>query len=148
MTVECIVGKLAYLMGKGYRGESLKTRFEKPIRGEMTSTEDIHGRVVEFRSEQSAIPHTREGTFPKRIKALLEMEPNASSTSLKSNSSNSASLRSFEETPKKISWRASRREFEDGSNSERTDNDEVGDGTNEDEMGTVCKLSDEMQGEF
>lgn len=37
MTIECIVGKLMYLLGKGYRKQKLKYYMESNIRGELTS---------------------------------------------------------------------------------------------------------------
>ena len=40
MTVEAVVTKLSYLMGKGLRGNKLKRQFETNLRGELTPFED------------------------------------------------------------------------------------------------------------
>mmetsp|Transcript_65828 Transcript_65828/g.104849 ORF Transcript_65828/g.104849 Transcript_65828/m.104849 type:complete len:596 (-) Transcript_65828:32-1819(-) len=47
MTIECCVAKLAYLMGKGYRGKELKEQFETNLRGELTEMQEKKRRVVQ-----------------------------------------------------------------------------------------------------
>jgi len=46
MTVEATVTKLAYLMGKGLRGQELKKQFTINLRGEQTPLAEIENRVV------------------------------------------------------------------------------------------------------
>eukprot|EP00461_Guttulinopsis_vulgaris_P008319 UN08370 len=41
MTIEACTAKLAYLMGRGLRGKSLKLAMESPLRGELTPKESI-----------------------------------------------------------------------------------------------------------
>merc|ERR1719474_2368697 len=47
MTTECCVAKLAYLMGRGYRGKQLKEQFVTDLRGELTTQSDRKRRVVQ-----------------------------------------------------------------------------------------------------
>ena len=47
MTVECCAAKLAYLMGKGYRGKQLKELYETNLRGELTEVSEYKRRVVQ-----------------------------------------------------------------------------------------------------
>jgi L-asparaginase len=55
MTVEACVSKLAYLMGKGFRGKALKDKMETDLRGELSVVdalprgEDVHRRARENR---------------------------------------------------------------------------------------------------
>jgi len=55
MTMESSVAKLAVLMGSGYRGNDLKQLFEKDLRGELTSLDEIHNRIVDYRKTHKKI---------------------------------------------------------------------------------------------
>ena len=46
MTVEAVVTKLSYLMGKGLRGQKLKKQFENNLRGEMTPIDEMSNNII------------------------------------------------------------------------------------------------------
>ena len=48
MTVEAVVTKLSFLMGKGLRGDALKQQFERNLRGEMTPLAEVAAKVVKL----------------------------------------------------------------------------------------------------
>jgi len=49
MSVEACAAKLAYLIGNGYQGKDLKELYEKSLHGELTSMNEIKGRIVDYK---------------------------------------------------------------------------------------------------
>lgn len=52
MTVEAIVAKLSYLMGKGYTGIELRNKFDQSLVGELTPMHLIKGRIVDYKTNR------------------------------------------------------------------------------------------------
>ncbi|ETO06855.1 L-asparaginase [Reticulomyxa filosa] len=52
MTIEAAVTKMAYLMGKGYRGQLLKDLMQRNLRGELTPLQDVAKRVISFKTHE------------------------------------------------------------------------------------------------
>jgi len=72
MTTEAAVAKLSVLMGKGYRGEELKKLFEKNISGELTSLDEIHGRIVDYKKTHKKI--LAPNTPSLRVQSSLQQQ--------------------------------------------------------------------------